>query len=190
MAQSAAVLYWIQEPTFWTPTQTHNTQCFGCYSVNKPAAGNGTWSLVNVWATLRAPSMVTACTENLRHRGKWGGKMPWQYPPSSPTLEKPQPALGWTWKLSDSTVSTPRSILAAVHGWIQQPLGNLPTVPLIPLQTEPASAALGSEVIRAVISANKEIQTVGVCSDSSLFVTKKLLSGLAWLAPEAFQRAV
>lgn len=31
---------------------------------------------------------------------------------------------------SDCTVSTPGSILAAVHGWIQQPLGDLPTVPL------------------------------------------------------------
>lgn len=31
---------------------------------------------------------------------------------------------------SDYMVGTPRSILAAVQGWMQQPLGDLPTVPL------------------------------------------------------------
>lgn len=81
-------------------------------------------------------------------------------------------------------------MLAAVQGQVWQPLGDLPTTPLAPLQIKPTSAAEGSEVIRAQISANKEIQTVGLWSGSSLFVTKKLLLGLARLALKVSQNAM
>jgi len=60
----------------------------------------------------------------------------------------------------------------------------------MPLQIKLAPAVVGSEVIGAQISANKEIRTVGVWSGLSLFVTEKLLLGLAQLAPKASQRTV
>lgn len=39
---ATAAVYRIQGPTFWTPTQPHNIQGFGCHAVNKPVAGSGT----------------------------------------------------------------------------------------------------------------------------------------------------
>lgn len=89
-----------------------------------------------VWATLRAPSRVTACTGNSWHTVMWGGKdasepgsthlvgsLPLQ---GNPSLHE----AGHRIHLSDSTVGTPSHILAVVHGWIQKPLGDLPSVPL------------------------------------------------------------